>query len=66
MDKQTGTSKGFGFVEMPKSGAAKAAVFNLNGMEFDGSKIRVKKAKPTPNPGAETANPNQDQISHEE
>ena len=48
MDKETKRSKGFGFVEMPKPGAAKAAVFNLNGIELDGSKIRVKKAKPTP------------------
>ncbi len=47
VDAQTGRSKGFGFVEMPKAGDAKAAVFNLNATEVDGSTIRVKKAKPT-------------------
>lgn len=45
MDKETGSSKGFGFVEMPKQGEAKAAIKVLNGMELDGSKIRVKKAE---------------------
>ncbi|MBL4566588.1 MAG: RNA-binding protein [Porticoccus sp.] len=48
MDKQTGGSKGFGFVEMPKQGDAKAAIKNLNGKEVDGNKIRVKKAEQTP------------------
>jgi len=47
LDKQTGESKGFGFVEMPKQGDAKAAIKNLNGKDIDGSKIRVKKAEPT-------------------
>ena len=45
LDKKTGESKGFGFVEMPKQGDAKAAIKNLNGKEIDGSKIRVKKAE---------------------
>ena len=44
MDKVTEGSKGFGFVEMPKSGEAKIAVKNLNGKDIAGSKIRVKKA----------------------
>lgn len=44
MDKISGGSKGFGFVEMPKPGEAKAAMKLLNGMEVGGSKIRVKKA----------------------
>ncbi len=44
MDKTTGKSKGFGFVEMPKVGDAKAAMKNLNGKEVDGNKIRVKNA----------------------
>ena len=46
LDAQTGRSKGFGFVEMPKVGDAKAAVRNLNGTELDGERIRVKNAKP--------------------
>jgi len=45
-DKKTGASKGFGFVEMPKHGDAKAAIKHLNGTEVDGNKIRVKKAEP--------------------
>jgi len=48
MDKQTGTSKGFGFVEMPKPGEAKAAMKNLNGKIVAGQNIRVKKAEPSP------------------
>ena len=45
MDKETGQSKGFGFVEMPKQGDAKAAMKSLNGKEIAGSKIRVKKTE---------------------
>ena len=45
MDKETGTSKGFGFVEMPKQGDAKIAINALNGQDIAGSKIRVKKAE---------------------
>lgn len=45
MDKDTGSSKGFGFVEMPKPGDAKAAIKTLNGREVDGVKMRVKKAE---------------------
>jgi len=45
MDKETGGSKGFGFVEMPKQGDAKAAMKSINGKEVAGSKLRVKKAE---------------------
>lgn len=45
LDKETGKSKGFGFVEMPKPGDAKAAMRNLNGIELGTEKIRVKKAE---------------------
>jgi RNA recognition motif-containing protein len=45
MDKATGESKGFGFVEMPKAGEAKIAVKNLNYKMIGDSKIRVKKAE---------------------
>lgn len=45
IDKDTGTSKGFGFVEMPKQGDAKIAINTLNGQEIAGFKIRVKKAE---------------------
>jgi len=45
MDAATGGSKGFGFVEMPNPGEAKAAMKSLNGQDVAGSKIRVKKAE---------------------
>ena len=45
LDKKTGKSKGFGFVEMPKRGDAKAAMKHLNGVDVDGNKIRVKEAE---------------------
>ncbi len=45
IDKETGSSKGFGFVEMPKQGEAKTAVNSLNGKNVAGNKIRVKKAE---------------------
>ena len=44
MDKVTGESKGFGFIEMPKQGEAKAAMVSVNGQNINGTKIRVKKA----------------------
>lgn len=48
MDKATGLSKGFGFVEMPRPGDARVAMKALNGKEIAGSKMRVKKAEPKP------------------
>ncbi|MCF6211026.1 MAG: RNA-binding protein [Gammaproteobacteria bacterium] len=48
IDKKTGGSKGFGFVEMPRPGEAKAAIKTLNGKDVAGNKIRVKKAEPKP------------------
>lgn len=52
IDKETGSSKGFGFVEMPKPGEAKAAIKLLNGQDVDGSTIRVKKAESKPGSGS--------------
>ena len=48
IDKASGRSKGFGFVEMPKAGEAKAAMKVLNGKDVAGSRIRVKKAESKP------------------
>ncbi len=45
IDQASGKSKGFGFVEMPKVGEAKAAIKNLNNKEEGGNKIRVKKVE---------------------
>ena len=44
-DQVSGESKGFGFVEMPKTGEAKAAMKNLNKKAVGSSTIRVKKAE---------------------
>ena len=44
MDPQRGTSKGFGFIEMPNPGEAKAAIKSLNNKRLGGNAIRVKKA----------------------
>ena len=44
LDKATGASKGFAFVEMPKPGEAKAAIKNLNYQTVGENKMRVKKA----------------------
>ena len=45
IDKATGGSKGFAFVEMPNPGEAKVAMINLNNKEVAGHKIRVKKSE---------------------
>ena len=45
MDKVTGKAKGFGFVEMPRAGEAKAAIKSLNYQDVGGNRIRVKKAE---------------------
>jgi RNA recognition motif-containing protein len=45
LDKTTGDSKGFAFVEMPKSGEAKAAIKKLNNKNIANNKVRVKKAE---------------------
>ena len=45
MDKGTGKTKGFGFVEMPRAGEAKAAIKSLNYQDVGGNRIRVKKAE---------------------
>ncbi|MDH3401832.1 MAG: RNA-binding protein [Chromatiales bacterium] len=45
LDKITGESKGFAFVEMPRPGDAKAAMKNLNNKTVANNKIRVKKAE---------------------
>lgn len=48
MDRATGTSKGFGFVEMPNEKEAKAAIAALNEMDMQGRKMTVNEAKPKP------------------
>ena len=45
-DRDTGRSKGFGFVEMPDSAAAKAAIQGLQGAELGGRTLTVNEARP--------------------
>lgn len=47
-DRDTGRSKGFGFVEMPNDSEALAAIEGLNEKELDGRVIVVKPANPKP------------------
>jgi RNA recognition motif-containing protein len=46
MDKFSGRSRGFGFVEMPDSSAAENAIKSLNEKEIGGRNLRVNEAKP--------------------
>ena len=46
MDRYSGRSKGFGFVEMANDTEAKAAIAAMNGKELKGRKIMVSEAKP--------------------
>ena len=45
-DRETGRSRGFGFVEMPNRAEAEAAVANLNGKDVGGRPLRVNEARP--------------------
>jgi RNA recognition motif-containing protein len=45
-DRNTGRAKGFGFVEMPESQAAKAAIQGLQGTALAGRALTVNEAKP--------------------
>jgi len=52
VDRDTGRSKGFAFVEMPDDENAMEAIKNLNGSVLDGRKIRVdiaEERRPNPN-----------------
>jgi RNA recognition motif-containing protein len=45
-DRDSGRSKGFGFVEMSSDDEAKKAISELNGKELDGRPITVNEARP--------------------
>jgi len=47
-DRDSGRSKGFGFVEMPSRDEATAAIEGLNGKEMGGRTITVNEARPKP------------------
>jgi len=46
MDRDSGSNKGFGFVEMDTDDQAQAAIRGLNDQEHDGRRLRVDEAKP--------------------
>jgi RNA recognition motif-containing protein len=48
-DRDTGRSKGFGFVEMSSDGEAQAAISAMNGQEHGGRALTVNEAKPKEN-----------------
>ena len=48
VDRYSGRSKGFGFVEMETDDAASAAIEALNDQEFDGRRLRVNEAHDKP------------------
>jgi RNA recognition motif-containing protein len=51
MDRDTGRSKGFGFVEMGSDSEAQAAIADMNGKEIDGRSLTVNEARPKPEGG---------------
>ena len=51
-DRDTGRSRGFGFVTMTDSGQANAAIEATNGTDFDGRSLNVNEARPRPAGGA--------------
>ena len=51
MDRETGRSKGFGFVEMPNDAEAREAIDALNTSQLSGRTLRVSEARPRPDRG---------------
>lgn len=51
-DRDTGRSRGFGFVEMPSDESAKAAIEAMNGKDFNGRNLVVNEARPRPEGGS--------------
>lgn len=45
-NRETGRSRGFGFVEMPNDEEAKAAIDAINDTEFEGRTLKVNEARP--------------------
>jgi RNA recognition motif-containing protein len=46
VDRETGRSRGFGFVEMPNQGEAETAITQLNGKDLGGRALRINEARP--------------------
>ena len=47
-ERDTGRSKGFGFLEMPERDEAMKAIDEINGSELDGRSLRVNESQPKP------------------
>jgi RNA recognition motif-containing protein len=45
-DRETGRSRGFGFVEMPNQSEGESAITQLNGKDLGGRALRVNEARP--------------------
>ena len=52
IDRETGRSKGFGFVEMSSDAEAQAALEALDGFEMEGRELRVSEARPREDRGS--------------
>lgn len=50
-DRESGQSRGFGFVEMPDDDNASLAIESLDGTDFGGRSLRVSEARPKPQQG---------------
>jgi len=57
IDRDTGRSKGFGFVEMGSDAEAQAAIAALNGKEVEGRSLTVNEARPKPEGGGGRGGP---------
>ena len=53
MDRETGRSKRFGFVDMPNDAEAKDAINALNSTQMSGRTLRVSEARPRPDRGSD-------------
>jgi RNA recognition motif-containing protein len=56
-DRETGRSRGFGFVEMSDEAASKKAIAELNETEVDGRVLKVMEARPKEDRPARSSNP---------
>ena len=59
-DKFTGSSRGFGFVEMPNADEAQKAIDELNGKDFEGRKLVVNESRPRETTGRDNRPPRRD------
>ena len=52
VDRETGRSRGFGFVEMTDDGAAQNAITGMNGSDLQGRTLNVNEARPREDSGS--------------